>query len=97
MTSVPSQRSGDRPDRSCARSRSRASGCGIADSEMSKIFDKFYRVIENGGEIDSGGGLGLSIVHSIITTHGGSVSVDSEIEKGTTFIINLPLLAAVRN
>ena len=65
-------------------------GRGIARDEIPKIFNKFYRIIESDRESDSGCGLGLSIVSSIVTFHGGSITVHSEPKKGAIFKIELP-------
>jgi two-component system heavy metal sensor histidine kinase CusS len=67
-------------------------GCGIAHDELSKIFNKFYRVIKKDREAAPGAGLGLSIVHSIISLHEGSITVNSELGKGTTFTMEFPLV-----
>jgi len=61
-------------------------GCGIPRKDVSRIFDPFFTQRENGT------GLGLSIVHRIIETHKGSIDVESELKKGTTFRIRLPAL-----
>lgn len=67
-------------------------GVGIAPNEQNKIFDNFYRV---GGANDvhnvKGSGLGLSLVKHIIEAHGGSVSVNSVLHRGSTFTILLPI------
>jgi signal transduction histidine kinase len=67
-------------------------GSGIAHGETSKIFNKFYCVAKNSRDIDSGCGLGLNIVYSIITLHGGNISVHSVLGQGTTFSIELPVV-----
>ena len=59
-------------------------GCGISKSDRSCIFDPFFT------RKDSGTGLGLSIVHRIIEEHKGFINVESEVEKGTSFLIRLP-------
>ncbi len=61
-------------------------GCGIRDSELEKIFEPFYTTKGQGGT-----GLGLSIIWGIIDNHGGSITVESEVKKGTTFKIRLPI------
>ena len=68
-------------------------GVGIAPKNRDKIFDLFFTTKAPG----RGTGQGLSLVHSIITDHGGRITVDSEVGKGTRFIFILPLEpAAVR-
>lgn len=67
-------------------------GAGMSKAVVKKIFDKFYR--EHGGNVHNvkGHGLGLSYVKKIIDDHQGTVFVDSEKGKGTTFTISLPLI-----
>jgi two-component system heavy metal sensor histidine kinase CusS len=68
-------------------------GYGIDQEKISKIFNKFYTATKNDHtQTESGCGLGLSIVHSIITCHEGSISVHSEVGQGTTFRMVLPLI-----
>lgn len=68
-------------------------GIGIPEGDIPKIFNRFYRV-EGSREqnIMHGVGLGLSISQSIAKIHQGDIKVDSELNKGTTFIVSLPLL-----
>lgn len=68
----------------------RDTGLGIPQEALPKIFNRFYRVHRPGKEI-KGTGLGLAIVQKIVTGHGGRIAVESEVEKGTTFTILLPL------
>jgi signal transduction histidine kinase len=63
-------------------------GAGIAPQDVPRIFDRFYRVATDRGEI--GAGLGLAIVKSICTAHGGRISVDSRVGEGSTFRMELP-------
>jgi len=65
-------------------------GMGIPKEALPKIFDRFYRVHLPGKEIQ-GTGLGLSIVNKIVMMHGGRIEVESEVDKGTTFFVFLPL------
>jgi len=65
------------------------SGTGISEENLEKIFDPFFTTKETG----HGVGLGLAISYGIIKEHGGTVSVESEVGKGTTFIIRLPITA----
>ncbi len=63
------------------------SGCGFSAKNQTKIFDPFYTT----REVGSGTGLGLSIVHSIIDDHGGTITVDSKLDIGTTVILCFPI------
>lgn len=67
------------------------SGIGIAPENLDYIFDRFYRVSTNRGEV--GAGLGLAIVKSICHAHGGSISATSRTGVGTTFCVTLPSAA----
>ena len=64
-------------------------GCGITEEAVPKIFDKFYQ--EDASHGTMGNGLGLSIVHKIITLHKGTIICESTISKGTKFTISLPI------
>lgn len=67
------------------------SGIGIPKEDLEKIFDKFYRSINNKKYSIKGTGLGLSIIKKIITIHNGDIKVESEYEKGSTFSFSLPI------
>ena len=64
-------------------------GIGISKKEIPHIFDRFYRGSKTSKVL--GSGLGLAIASSIITTHQGSINIDSELGKGTTVTIRLPI------
>jgi len=68
----------------------RDTGIGIASSDIPKIFDRFYKVRQN-GDGSGGVGLGLSIVQQLLLRCGGSISVNSKLNEGSTFNVLLPL------
>jgi PAS domain S-box-containing protein len=63
------------------------SGPGIPAQHLERIFDPFFTTKAPG----EGTGLGLSLVHNIVTEHGGAIHVDSQVGKGTAFRVELPL------
>jgi signal transduction histidine kinase len=65
-------------------------GIGIAPDELPRIFDDFYRAPRAREFKEEGTGLGLPIVKSIVSSHGGRIEVDSQPGKGTTFRVWLP-------
>ena len=66
-------------------------GVGIAEEELGKIFDRFYRVDKNRDRESGGTGLGLSIARSAVLMHNGTIKVSSKENEGTTFVIIIPL------
>ena len=66
-------------------------GIGMHAEHLSHIFDRFYRVDKARNRMDGGTGLGLAIVKWIAEAHGGSISVTSEVGKGSSFSVRLPL------
>ena len=71
-------------------------GIGIAPREQKKIFRRFYQVDRRLARESGGCGLGLSIVDFIVRGHGGSVRVESQPGKGSTFSVILPAASAVK-
>ncbi len=67
------------------------SGIGISESELPKVFEKFYQIDPNKTGQIPGFGLGLFYARDLIRQHGGSVSLDSEPGSGTTVTVSLPL------
>jgi len=66
-------------------------GEGIPANELSRIFERFYRVDKARARQTGGTGLGLAIVRHVAESHGGMVTVDSELGRGTTFTVTLPV------
>ncbi|MBF0571114.1 MAG: HAMP domain-containing protein [Candidatus Omnitrophica bacterium] len=67
-------------------------GIGIAIENQAKIFDKFYRIRPMKQESAEGNGLGLSMARAIARAHKGDITFDSELNKGSTFKVFLPVL-----
>ncbi|MBD2383889.1 DICT sensory domain-containing protein [Cylindrospermum sp. FACHB-282] len=67
----------------------RDTGIGIAENEIPKIFDRFYRVRTGLTEDSSGAGLGLTIVEKLLRRSGGYISVKSKLYEGSTFTVHL--------
>lgn len=65
-------------------------GVGISEEDLDKIFDRYYRV--SGVEKHQSTGLGLSIAHEIIKQHQGIISLKSNLGKGTSFTVQLPVI-----
>ena len=61
-------------------------GHGISEDDIENLFDPFFTT-----KAQQGTGLGLSVSYDIIRDHGGDIEVKSELDKGTTFTINLPI------
>ena len=65
-------------------------GIGIPEAELPHIFERFYRVSGNSGRTYEGTGIGLSLVRELIELHGGRINVQSTVNKGTSFHIEIP-------
>jgi signal transduction histidine kinase len=66
------------------------SGVGIEASELARIFDRFHRVPNTRARTYEGTGIGLALVKEIVELQGGSIEVESEVDRGTTFRVALP-------
>lgn len=65
-------------------------GIGIPKHELSLIFERFYRTDKSRNRKTGGAGIGLAIVKSIVTAHGGTVQAESNAEQGSVFTVTLP-------
>ena len=66
-------------------------GVGIAADEVAKVFDKFFRSDDPRVQEQTGTGLGLALSQEVVRLHGGRIAVESEINKGSTFSVVLPV------
>ena len=66
------------------------SGLGIPTKDLTRVFERFYRVDRARSRETGGTGLGLAIVKHVAENHGGSVDVTSELGRGSTFVVSLP-------
>ncbi|HOQ86165.1 MAG TPA: ATP-binding protein [Phycisphaerae bacterium] len=95
---------GGRVEVTCAQESSRLhikvadTGLGIAPKEREKVFEKFYRSTDERVSGLPGTGLGLALAMEIVRTHGGTITLESEVGKGSTFTVVLPIgnLAAIQ-
>ena len=77
-----------------AELRVRDTGSGIPAEEMPNLFKRFHRVENAGGRTHEGSGIGLALVQELVRLHGGWVSAESELGRGTTFVVTVPLGSA---
>ncbi|MBO5564838.1 MAG: ATP-binding protein [Lachnospiraceae bacterium] len=69
----------------------RDSGIGIPKEALDKIFERFYRVDKSRSREIGGTGLGLSLAQTVVELHRGEITVESEIEEGSTFTVRVPI------
>ncbi|CAA9495011.1 MAG: Two-component system sensor histidine kinase [uncultured Rubrobacteraceae bacterium] len=65
-------------------------GIGIPPEDLEQLFERFYRVNKDRSRATGGSGLGLAISKQIVEMHGGGISVESEVNQGSTFLVHLP-------
>ncbi|MGA2490442.1 MAG: hybrid sensor histidine kinase/response regulator [Anaerolineales bacterium] len=68
-------------------------GVGISPEDLPHVFDGFYRG-KSGQEMATGHGIGLAVARQIVEAHNGSIAIESELGKGTTFLVSLPIANA---
>ena len=78
------------PDDARIELRVADSGIGIAPEELPRLFERFHRVQGARGRTQEGSGIGLALVHELVKLHGGTVGVESELGRGSTFTVTLP-------
>ena len=66
-------------------------GVGIAADELPKVFDKFFRSADARVQAETGTGLGLSLAREVVRIHGGDITVESQLDEGSTFVTTIPL------
>jgi signal transduction histidine kinase len=77
-------------DDSALTVRIRDTGVGIPKEDLNQLFERFYRVDKDRSRATGGSGLGLAISRQIVELHGGSISVESEVDVGSVFEVRLP-------
>ena len=80
----------DKNDDSIFRLTVSDTGIGIAPDDLLHIFERFYRADKSRNRSTGGSGIGLAVAKAIVEAHGGTISVKSESEKGSAFIVTLP-------
>jgi signal transduction histidine kinase len=68
-----------------------ATGPGLEPEVASHVFERFWRADPSRSARDGGSGLGLAISRAIVDAHDGTIACESEIDRGTTFTVTLPL------
>jgi signal transduction histidine kinase len=71
-------------------------GMGISDDDQARLFERFFRTSAATDGAIQGTGLGLSIAAAIAEGHGGTIEVESEVGRGTTFTVVLPIVVVPR-
>jgi PAS domain S-box-containing protein len=65
-------------------------GVGVAEDEMPRLFERFHRIENSRSRSNEGSGIGLALVRELVGLHGGTISAESTVGRGTTFTIRLP-------
>ena len=72
----------------------RDTGTGIAPADLPRVFERFYRVANSRGRSYEGSGIGLALVQELIRLNGGEVRVESEVDRGSAFMVSVPFGSA---
>ncbi len=72
-------------------------GIGIPQDKQEKIFERFFQTDLPRSVVNQGSGIGLSITKEFVRIHGGTIAVESELEKGSTFIVTLPVVEIAKS
>ena len=75
---------------STAELRVRDTGVGIPAEAIPKLFERFNRVPNTRSRTHEGSGIGLALVHELVKLHGGSISTESTVGQGSTFVVSIP-------
>lgn len=81
---------GPSADGKSAELRVRDTGTGIAADELPHVFERFHRIEGAKGRTFEGSGIGLALVHELIKQHGGAITVESELGRGSVFTVTIP-------
>lgn len=81
----------DKPDQGTIFIKFSDTGIGISDSDIPKIFDRFYQATNSSSKKVLGTGIGLSLTKDLVRLHHGEIKVESELGKGSTFTLSLPI------
>jgi len=66
-------------------------GCGMPEHELPRVFERFHRIEGTRSRTHEGSGIGLALVHDLVKLHGGGIRVTSEVDRGTTFTVFIPI------
>jgi len=78
------------PGQNCVQIVISDNGVGIPEEDLSRVFERFYRVDKSRTGRNGGTGLGLAISRQIVEAHGGSISIESKVGRGTSVTVSLP-------
>src|SRR5208282_3092003 len=73
-----------------AELRVRDTGVGIPAEAIPRLFERFNRVPNTRSRTHEGSGIGLALVHELVKLHGGSISTESTVGQGSTFVVSIP-------